>query len=75
MGLMFLIVGAILAVYGLLTQGSAIYQKSVDMNINLIWGIVMLVFGGTMFLLGRRADRRPVQPSAEGTTRPLGHGH
>ena len=47
MGLMFLIVGAILTVYGLLTMGSPIYAKSVGMNINLIWGVVMLVFGGS----------------------------
>ena len=73
MGLMFLIVGGILTVYGLVTQGSPIYEKSVGMNINLIWGIVMLLFGGTMFLLGRRSQNRPV-PQVEGTTRPLGRG-
>ena len=56
MGLMFLIVGGILSVYGLATMGSPIYAKSVGMNINLVWGIVMLVFGGAMFLLGRVAE-------------------
>jgi hypothetical protein len=74
MGLMFLIVGAILTIFGLVTQGSSIYDKSVGMNINLIWGIVMLVFGATMFLLGRRSQSRPMK-QVEGTTRPLGHGH
>jgi len=73
MGLMFLIVGAILTIYGLVTQGSPIYEKSVGMNINLIWGVVMLVFGGMMFVLGRRSQNRPV-PQVEGTTRPLGRG-
>jgi len=73
MGLMFLIVGAILSAYGLATMGSPIYTKSVGMNINLIWGIVMLLFGSTMFLLGRRGQSRPVK-KIEGTTRPLGHG-
>ncbi len=73
MGLMFLIVGGILSVYGLATMGSPIYAKSVGMNINLIWGLVMLVFGGTMFLLGRRSQSRPVK-RVKGTTRPLGHG-
>jgi len=43
------------------------------MNINLIWGVVMLVFGGTMFLLGRRGQGKPAK-AIEGTTRPLGHG-
>ncbi len=75
MGLMFLLVGAILSIYGLATQGSPIYEKSVGLNINLIWGIVMLVFGGIMFLLGRRGQSRPVE-EIEGTTRPLGRsGH
>jgi hypothetical protein len=73
MGLMFSIVGAILTIYGLVTQGSPIYEKSVGMNINLIWGLVMLVFGVTMFLLGRRSQANP-PPPVEGTTRPLGHG-
>jgi hypothetical protein len=73
MGLMFLIVGGILFIYGLVTRGSPIYEKSVDLNINLIWGIVMLIFGGAMFLLGRRSQNKPVKQVA-GTTRPLGHG-
>jgi hypothetical protein len=75
MGLMFTIVGAILSIYGLVTQGSPIYEKSVGMNINLIWGVVMLVFGISMFLLGRRSQNAPVK-EIEGTTRPLGRsGH
>ncbi len=73
MGLMFLIVGGLLVVFGLVTMGSPIYAKSVGMNINLIWGVVMLVFGGTMFFLGRRGQSKPVE-KIEGTTRPLGHG-
>jgi hypothetical protein len=44
------------------------------MNINLIWGIVMLVFGVTMFFLGRASDRRAAAHPVEGTNRPLG-GH
>jgi hypothetical protein len=73
MGLMFLIVGGLLTVYGLVTMGSPIYEKSVGLNINLIWGMVMLVFGGVMLFLGRRGQSRPVK-QVEGTTRPLGHG-
>jgi len=73
MGLMFSMVGAILTIYGLVTQGSPIYEKSGGMNINLIWGVVMLIFGLAMLLLGRRAQNRPAA-QVEGTTRPLGHG-
>ncbi|MGD0366900.1 MAG: hypothetical protein ABSA94_05555 [Acidobacteriaceae bacterium] len=75
LGLMFLIVGAMLSVYGLVTRGSDIYSRSAGMDINLIWGVVMLVFGLAMFLLGRYADKQPKTPPVEGTTRPLGHGH
>jgi multisubunit Na+/H+ antiporter MnhG subunit len=59
MGLLFTIVGAIMSLYGLFTRGSVIYERSAGMDINLIWGVVMLVFGLIMFLLGRRADKRP----------------
>lgn len=59
MGLMFTIVGAMMSIFGFFTRGSAIYQRSAGVNINLIWGIVMLVFGVMMFMLGRRADKRP----------------
>jgi hypothetical protein len=72
MGLLFMIVGALMAIFGLFTRGSAIYATSGGLDINLIWGIVMLVFGVSMFLLGRRADKRPAAKPVEGTTRPLG---
>jgi hypothetical protein len=75
MGLLFTIVGAIMSLYGLFTRGSVIYERSAGMDINLIWGVVMLVFGLIMFLLGRRADKRPRAQPVEGTARPLGHGH
>jgi hypothetical protein len=75
MGLMFLIVGAMLSVYGLVTRGSAIYARSAGMNINLIWGLVMFVFGTAMFLLGRYSDKHPSAPSHEPTERPHVPGH
>jgi multisubunit Na+/H+ antiporter MnhG subunit len=75
MGLLFTIVGAIMTLFGFFTRDSAIYQRSAGMNINLIWGVVMLIFGVTMYTLGRRADKRPKAAPAEGTARPLGHGH
>jgi multisubunit Na+/H+ antiporter MnhG subunit len=78
MGIMFTLVGAILTLQGIVTRGSDIYDRSVGVNINLDWGIIMLVFGLLMFLLGRRGQRRMAMepPAIEGTTRPLGgHGH
>jgi multisubunit Na+/H+ antiporter MnhG subunit len=75
MGLLFTLVGGIMSIYGFFTRGSAIYERSDAMNINLIWGLIMLVFGVTMYTLGRRSDKRPRAAQVEGTTRPMGHGH
>ncbi len=75
LGLMFLIVGAMLSIFGFVTRGSDIYARSAGMDINLIWGLIMLVFGVIMFLLGRYSDKKPTPTAVEGTPRPLGHGH
>ena len=73
MGLMFTLVGLILTVYGTVTSGSAIYDRSLGYNANLDWGIVLLIFGLCMFLLGRmgqrRALREPRTATPEGTVR------
>jgi hypothetical protein len=51
---MFAIFGLLLTGYGVRTAGSEIYAASLGMNINLWWGLVLLLFGGTMLALGRR---------------------
>lgn len=43
-GLMFLILGGMLAVYGLTTDPS-VYRISLGHNVNLLWGTIMAVFG------------------------------
>ena len=53
-GGMFLLVGVLLAIYGLATNGSDMYARSLGINVNLWWGLVMVVFGGVMFLFGLR---------------------
>jgi hypothetical protein len=73
MGLLFTLVGLILTVYGSATSGSAIYARSLGINANLDWGIVLLIFGGTMYILGRRGQKKaltaPSKPVTEGTIR------
>ncbi len=54
-GLMFGIFGLLLTGYGLATNGSPIYERSLGQNLNLGWGAVLLVFGGVMLWLGRRS--------------------
>ena len=55
-GLMFAIIGAILVAYGFIGDAK-IYSASLGINVNLWWGLVLLVFGLVMLLLGRR--KRP----------------
>jgi hypothetical protein len=56
-GLMFAVLGALLMGYGLLTAGSDLYQRSLGLNVNLVWGAVLLAFGLGMLWLGRKRPR------------------
>jgi hypothetical protein len=56
-GLMFAIMGALLAGYGLLGDQS-IYVRSLGLNINLIWGSVLMAAAAILLVLGTRKGRR-----------------
>ncbi|MGE0352789.1 MAG: hypothetical protein AB7I33_16700 [Gemmatimonadales bacterium] len=56
-GLMFTIIGALLTLFGLVSD-RAIYDRSLGINVNLWWGLVLFVFGGLMLLFAIRAARR-----------------
>jgi hypothetical protein len=59
-GIMFSIFGVILVVFGLATGKSDIYdQHSLGININLLWGAVLLVFGAFMLGLTWNAMKKP----------------
>lgn len=64
LGLIFLITGGMMSVFGLVTRHSDIYEKSMGVNMNLGWGAIMFVFGLIMFLVGRRQKWQddPVTP-------------
>ena len=51
-GYMFLILGIVLAAYGFLSDAT-IYQQSLGLNVNLIWGAILGAFGIIMILLAR----------------------
>jgi hypothetical protein len=53
-GLLFTIYGGIFVVFGL-TSDKAIYERSLGINVNLWWGLVLLVFGAGMLGLALRA--------------------
>lgn len=66
MGMMFVIIGVIMLVYGVITWSDAeMYQRSLGYNVNLWWGLFLTAFGAAMLLLARRAARakRDVPPT------------
>ena len=68
-GLLFVILGGLLVLQGVLTLNDAeLYKKSLDINVNLWWGLVMLAFGGLMAYAGRGRPAAP--PSHENRVTP-----
>jgi multisubunit Na+/H+ antiporter MnhG subunit len=76
LGLIFLIIGGIMSLYGIITRNTAdIYEKSMGINLNLTWGAIMFAFGVIMYLVGRRQKWQddPINPrpwEKETPTRP-----
>jgi hypothetical protein len=53
-GTLFSLFGILLLGYGAATQGSAMYEEhSLGVNMNVWWGVVLLVFGLVMLALTR----------------------
>ena len=52
-GLVFAVVGILMIAFGAASD-SSIYQRSLGINVNVYWGLVLLAFGVIMALLGRR---------------------
>ena len=74
-GALFAVLGALITVYGIATRSdAALYARSLDLNINLWWGLAMLAFGAGMLTFGTRAVRargresgvHPAEASPEG---------
>jgi uncharacterized membrane protein len=64
-GLLFSLVGALLVLYGFATMSDTeIYRRSLDINVNLRWGLVLLIFGASMLMFAWRASRQPAEPPA-----------
>jgi hypothetical protein len=76
MGLMFTLTGTILTAFGLATrENTGLYARSLGIDANLWWGMVLLVFGLVMLVLGRRGQTRALReekqegPQEEGSER------
>jgi uncharacterized membrane protein HdeD (DUF308 family) len=57
-GIIFSIYGIILLIYGAVADASIFQEKSLGVNIDLWWGLAMLVFGIFMAALAFRSSRR-----------------
>jgi len=52
-GLFFSLIGLALTIYGFLGD-KALNERSLGININLVWGIVLLVFGVLMLVFTKK---------------------
>lgn len=48
-------------VYGLVTGSSDVYQRSLNINVNLYWGLILVVFGAVMLLMAWRGSQNEKQ--------------
>lgn len=64
-GMLFSILGGILLVFGLMNN-TVVRHEAGAINLNLWWGLVMLIFGLLMFIFGLRATRRNAATPGEG---------
>ena len=57
-GLMFTLIGVLLTGFGAVNHDASM---SLDININLVWGIILLVFGATMLFFAWRGGNGPAE--------------
>jgi hypothetical protein len=63
-GLMFTFIGALLSLYGLANRAGSVSEAGgSEININLIWGVVLLIFGILMLLGAVRGSKKTPPPS------------
>jgi hypothetical protein len=61
-GIMFSLFGAMLVIFGAVSNQVIYDEHSLGININLAWGAVLLAFGIVMLFLTWRARAKPGQP-------------
>lgn len=57
-GYLFTTFGALLVLFGLFTANADMYQRSLGINIDLWWGVILLIFGLLMAFAARKAQSR-----------------
>jgi len=63
-GIMFSTFGLILTIFGAISDKAIYEEHSLGININLIWGIVLLVFGLFMLFLALKGGKKSGPPQA-----------
>jgi hypothetical protein len=59
-GLMFTIIGVLLTLNGFLTASKPeTYARSLGINVDLWWGMVLLIFGAFMLLMAKMGSKQP----------------
>jgi hypothetical protein len=56
MGLLFLLLGLILVVYGFISDPAIYAAHSLGQNVNLVWGAIFALFGAVMLRLAKRGN-------------------
>ena len=70
-GLMFSLIGVMLVIYGAVTgSGADIYKNSLGINVNLYWGMLLLVFGGWMLTMAWRGSSKVPDKAAQASKDP-----
>jgi hypothetical protein len=64
-GLMFSLIGLLLTGYGAANPANSVTKiDGQEININLIWGIILLVFGALMLLFAFKGSKKTGPPEA-----------
>lgn len=54
LGWLFCALGAILLVFGLISDPAIYVKHSLGENVNLHWGVIFLLFGGSVLFIARK---------------------
>jgi hypothetical protein len=68
LGLLFLVFGFLLSGFGLISD-KGLYDRSLHVNVNLWWGLVLGAFGIAMLALVQRSHRRLSRNESIGDSR------
>ena len=67
-GIMFSLFGAMLVIFGAVSNKDIYETHSLGININLVWGLVLVVFCVFMLVMAWRASKNPANQAPEPPT-------